>query len=288
MRYLTIERRRSYMRCLVKMKVYIEDPVYGDTRINGCSCTKIGTLKNGKTATFSITNDAVKVFVVPDKLTRNICNDFCTIEAGDEDVHLSGIVDPDWLSGNPFRFDGEGDAQVRANRSRVRKFGIVSLIIAFIFALALGVGERFLEDYIETRPRNFTASGMTITLDNTFKETEHPEVTCIFASEEAAVLARKEEFSLLEGLEYCTLDEYGEMVILATPHLDSAPLNLAGNYTWFEYDYTNPESGVDYNYYTCLYKAGDAFWTIQFAADADHALRLRPDFEKWAASVRFE
>ena len=51
MRNLTIKRTKSYVACLAKMKVYIEDRVSGDLVINGVSCRKLGTLKNGEEAT---------------------------------------------------------------------------------------------------------------------------------------------------------------------------------------------------------------------------------------------
>ena len=48
MRNLTVKRIKSAVACLVKMKVYIEDPLCGDFVINNTKCRKIGALKSGE------------------------------------------------------------------------------------------------------------------------------------------------------------------------------------------------------------------------------------------------
>lgn len=53
MRLLTMKRAKRYVACLVKMKVFIEDPT-GDTMINGTPCRKLGELKNGEEKAFEI------------------------------------------------------------------------------------------------------------------------------------------------------------------------------------------------------------------------------------------
>lgn len=289
MRYLTIKRRKSFTSCAAKMKVYIEDPVYGDTRINGCKCSKIGALKNGEEATFSIGNEETKVFVIGDMLTRNIINDFRTIPAGDEDIYLSGIVDSGVTSGNPFRFDGEGDEEMQANRRRVKKNGVIVLVVTILVALAFGIGGPLVEHYIENSPRDFSAEGMTITLTRAFQENTELDFAAVYVSDNAVVFARKEEFSLLgEGFEELPLEEYGELLLQANPQAGDAQLQQDGGISWFEYNSINPETKTNANYYTCMYKSDDAFWMLQFVAEQENAQRLRPDFQEWAASVRFE
>ena len=48
MRNLTIVRRKSFVACLAKMKVYIEDPASNELVINKIPCRKLGELKNGE------------------------------------------------------------------------------------------------------------------------------------------------------------------------------------------------------------------------------------------------
>ena len=66
MRLLTMKRAKRYVACLVKMKVFIEDPA-GDTMINGTPCRKLGELKNGEEKAFEISEQSAKVFVIDDQ-----------------------------------------------------------------------------------------------------------------------------------------------------------------------------------------------------------------------------
>ena len=59
MRLLTMKRAKRYVACLVKMKVFIEDPT-GDTMINGTPCRKLGELKNGEEKALKFPNKAQK------------------------------------------------------------------------------------------------------------------------------------------------------------------------------------------------------------------------------------
>ena len=118
MRNLTITRTKSFVASLGKMKVYIEDPDAGEITIQGVPCRKLGTLKNGETATFPISDLAAKVFVIADTMSRSFSNDYYPIPAGTEDVTLSGKNKYNPGAGNPFRFDGVTDPDALANRKR--------------------------------------------------------------------------------------------------------------------------------------------------------------------------
>ena len=48
MRTLTIKRAKSFVACLAKMKVYVEDPTSREIVINNVPCRKLGDLKNGE------------------------------------------------------------------------------------------------------------------------------------------------------------------------------------------------------------------------------------------------
>ena len=90
MRNLTIKRTKSFVACLAKIRIYIEDPTANEISINNTPCRKLGELKNGEEKTFQIPNEAVKVFVIADKLSRNICNEYYQIPEGEDDISLSG------------------------------------------------------------------------------------------------------------------------------------------------------------------------------------------------------
>ena len=64
MRDLSIKRNKSFVGCLAKLKVYIEDIDSKDIVINGVPCRKLGELKNGEMKTFQIGEESAKVFVI--------------------------------------------------------------------------------------------------------------------------------------------------------------------------------------------------------------------------------
>ncbi len=135
MRNLTITRQKSFVACLATMKVYIEDAVAGDLAIKiyvkdeatgmpaqkEMRCRKLGVIKNGETATFSIGDEQAKVIVIADKLSKNYCNEYYTVPEGQEDVVLTGknVFNP--ASGNAFQFDGVTDEVVLENRKKGTK-----------------------------------------------------------------------------------------------------------------------------------------------------------------------
>lgn len=138
MRNLTIQRTKSFVGCLGKFKVYIEDHNSSELEINGVPCRKLGELKNGEEKTFSIDENAQKVFVIADKMSRNYCNDFFNIPAGDTDMYLSGKSHFSPASGNAFRFDGVTDEEVLENRKKSGKKGGLVTVIAVVLGFIMG------------------------------------------------------------------------------------------------------------------------------------------------------
>ena len=138
MRKLTIKRTKSFVACLAKMKVYIEDPTANELLINGVPCRKLGDLKNGEEKTFEIGEGAAKVFVIADKLSKNFCNEFYELPEGQEDISLTGKNHFNLASGNAFRFDNNESAAALANRKQGTSKGIVVLIIAIVVGFIAG------------------------------------------------------------------------------------------------------------------------------------------------------
>lgn len=139
MRNLTITRKKSVVASLMKMRIYITDPTATDLEINGESCRKLGELKNGQTATFRVDDRAAKVYAIADTLSRGFCNDYYPLNAGTEDVVLTGKNAFNPGTGNAFRFDGVTDENVLANRKAGRNKGILVLIGAVIVGFLIGL-----------------------------------------------------------------------------------------------------------------------------------------------------
>ncbi len=288
MRNLTIKREKSFVGCLLKVKVYVHDELAGDTKINGDRCYKLGDLKNGEEKNFVIGDEETKIYVIQDKLTKNICNEMCIIPAGLENIYLMGECKYNPFGGNSFRFHGVTDPRVLANRKKnSKKFGvflIICLLIGFISGFLSGFLD--VDNAIDGAPVNIIdESGIKITLTDSFEETYVDGFSFSYGCDDVAVFGTKESFSLVEGFENYSLEEYGEMVI--ENNGIEAELQNENNILFFEYQFYNEDSETNYCYLVAVYKASDSYWTVNFtAAEEDYEL-YRPLFLEWAESVMF-
>ena len=138
MRKLTIKRNKTFVACLGKMKVYVEDHSSSELTISDVPCRKLGELKNGEEKTFEIGNEAAKIFVIADKLSKDYCNDLYELPEGDEDIVLTGKNRFNPATGNAFRFDNNDSHVVRSNRERGTGKGMIALIVAIVVGVIVG------------------------------------------------------------------------------------------------------------------------------------------------------
>ena len=287
MRNLTIKREKSFVGCLMKLKVYIEDPEANELTINQVPCRKLGDLKNGEEKTFRIGEQEARVFVIADKLSKDYCNEFYTLEAGCEDVALTGKNSFNPAGGNPFRFANNESTQVTQNRKRGTRIGLLVLIVAGVLGAVAGA---FIGKGIVGSPKveekTFSYDTMQITLTNEFKEASVDGYTVAFDSEKIAILMLKEPFALAPGFGDQTLEEYGDLV-LKNNGLSGNELKAGEGFVSFQYDFTNPNNKTTFRYYTYLYKAGDAFWLVQFATAVENAQKYEQQISQWAKTIEF-
>lgn len=288
MRNLTIKREKGFTGCLTKARIYVCDELTGDTKINGEKCYKLGELKNGEEKTFVIGDGEVKIYVVQDKLSRNLTNEVCFIPAGVEDIYLMGEFKYNPFGGNGFRFHGMTDPRVLANRKKSsKKFGIY---IAICFILGI-VGGIFLAydspDYAKDGEpvEIIDDSGIKMTLTDAFIDTNLAGFDFTYGCDDVAVFGFADEFTLMEGLESYSLKEYGELSV-ANNNLDSE-VEKENGVIYYEYDSYVEDEGATYCYFAAMYKAEDAFWTITFAVDEALYEEYKPLFLEWASSVEF-
>ena len=287
MRNLTIKRAKSFVASLVKMKIYIEDHTAGELTINNVPCRKLRDLKNGEEKTFVIGEEAAKVFVIGDKLSRNYSNEFYSLPQGQEDIVLSGRNKYNLANGNAFQFDNNNSEEVLANRKKGKRTGLIVLIIAAIVGFGIGfLSTSGILSAGNDKAKSFCASGMEITLTKSFRETEVPGFTVAYDSKDVAVLALKESFASLEGLNVDTLSQYAQ-VVLQNNGKNPSSLKNDGDRMYFAYDANSAENGKTYHYVTYLYEADDAYWIIQFATLKENADKYAEDITGWARSVTF-
>ncbi len=287
MRNLIIKRHKTFVGCLNTLKVYIEDPISGETTINNVRCTKIGTLKNGEKCVFPIYENESRVFVIADKLSKNFCNDYYKLPAGSEDIYLSGKNIYNIAAGHPFRFDGVTDEDILNNRKKGSHRGIIVLIIAGIIGFLFGFLNTFdFDNFTDPVPETYTIEDMQITLTDKFEETFFEGYTAVYDSKDVAVFMIKEEFELFDDFDFYTVNEYGNLVLETNGFDSSVQLETYDGLTYFEYEAQNDENDT-YTYFAVLYKGTDAFWVVEFVALTENYEEYRETFIEWAKSVEF-
>ena len=284
MRNLFIKRNKSFVGCINSLKIYIEDPMSSELTINNVPCRKLGTIKNGEQKCFFIDDQALKVFVIADKLSKGYCNEFYNIPAGQDDVFLSGQCRYNPASGNAFRFDGVTDEEVLANRKKGKKRGLVVLLVAIFVGLLIGFLPSIFEG--EAEPQIFTTDELSITLNSDFIETEMAEFDICYSSADVAVFAVKEDFTMLDGLENYTIDQYGELVLENNGLQGVSELITVDGVCCFEY--MSEVDGENYYYFGTLHKGDNAFWIIQFTTHEDNYYEYCDSFIEWAQSVELK
>ncbi len=288
MRNLTIKREKRFVGSLVKMKIYIEDPTAKELIINKTPCRKIGDLKNGEQKTFQIADQAAKVFVIADKLSKDYCNEYYQLPEGQEDIFLSGKNKYNPANGNAFVFDNNQSEGIAENRKRGKRKGIVVLLVAAVVGAIVGFlltsGLLFPKT---SKEKTFSSDGMTITLTDAFRETDIANQTVAYDSRKVAVFALKEAFSLADGFEDYTLDAYADLVQQNNGLTSSVVKNTDG-LKWFTYEYTNPDTKDTYQYVSFVFKTDDAFWLIQFATLEEDFEEYDAQIMEWAKTISFE
>lgn len=283
MRNLTIKRAKRFVACAATMKVYIEDPAANDLTINGCACRFLGKLKNGEERTFAISEDAAKVFVIADKLSKGYCSEYYPLPEGQEDMVLTGKNCFNPATGNAFRFDGVTNEAVLANRKKGTTKGAIVLVAAVVVGFAIGFATMFGLLTGSAEPKTFTETGFEITLTDKFKSISAPNYTHSYESKDVVVFILKEGRTVFEINGIDSLMEYADVVQLANGH--DLPIQKDDGFVYYEYSYTDAASGKEYHYFTTMHKGAFNFWIVQFATLEENAEEYRQTIMEWARTV---
>lgn len=288
MRNLTIKRDKSFVGCIATMQVYIVDSMSNELVMNNVNYRKIGTLKNGETKTFVIDQNECNVVVIADKISKGFCSEVYRVPQGEYDIFISGKNKFNPIAGNAFRFNGIPSADMLQNRKKGFRKGLVviSLIIVVFAAVGFFVVNWALNGII-SEPKEFSKEGMTLTLTKEFTEQTQGGYTVCYGTKDVACLALKEPFSLAEGFEDYTLDEYGDLVLESNSLKETSKLQNSDGLTYFEYEFTHPETKELYHYFSAVFKASDSFWLVQFATLEKDFDANREDIVKWLNSIEF-
>ena len=279
-RTLTITRNKTSVGCLGKIKLYIEDYTAPEITILDTPCRLLGTLKNGETQSFEITEEAVKIFAIFDNVSKNYCNEYYPIPAGIDPVTLSGQCKFNPTIGNAFRFDDLTDEEALANRRKGKKKGVVVYVAAIVAGLIIGLLSTGL--LFPEKDKTFTEASYSITLTNRFEEDVFEGYEGIYEKDEVLVMISKETFASLGEYGSISVTEYNQIIQKDTEAPSKTEVRTEDGLCY--YDHTYVVDGENYTYYVFAYKGSDAFWLVQFVVFTEDAADLEADILAWAKS----
>ncbi len=284
MRTVTIQRTKAFAGSMGAFKVYIEDPLSGEVKINGTPCRKLGELKNGEERNFVVGDEAAKIYVINDLLTKNLYNDFYQLPEGTEDIVLSGKCSSGLMTGNVFRFDDNTGEEANENRKKHKAWGIAIFIGAVLILTVVNI----LLDYNFVSKETFSADGFAITLDDTFTEESYEGVTRCYASEDAIIAIFKQPFSDQDREASQSQESYAmELMALtvAENRTSDYKLKTHGDLVYFDYTEEDSEDGSAYLCHFFIVKGEDAFWIVNITVMNEQADELNDEIFQWASSI---
>lgn len=284
MRNLFIRREKSFVGCLGKYKVYLQDENSNDLKIKKEKYRKLGVLKNGKDLAFEIPDEEAKLYVIAGKFSKGFCNDMVKLPAGEQDLYLVGKASYNPFKGNPFRFSSPITDEMLQNRKSTNK--VIGFWIAFyLLCIILGGFIGFTVAMSEFEPQVFNADEMSITLTGEFEDYSTEVDEYVFYSDDTSVVISKTDFEYFEVP--LTLKEFSEAVIVSLegtiPGIsETAVLEKDGNAYTFEALNYDGFSEVVY-----LYESEDAFWMVAFTCYEEDYSYYEASFDEWADSITF-
>lgn len=282
MRYLTIQRNKSFVACLMRLKVYIEDPNSSEIKIQGVPCRKIGEIKNGEQQSFMIGDEKLRIYVIGDKLSKNYCVDFYEVPEGTDNIFISGSCKYNPLNGNAFRFDGIPTEEMKYRRKKANRKGIFVFIMSVVIGIAIALALILLPLFATPEEKVFTKGNVSITLNEDFKEEFHNGFDAVYSSGEIAVFVIEEKFNGDEAFEAMTLDEYCDAVIEANGK--DTETKHKNDLTYYEYDGVSDQN-YKFRYLAFTFKADDGFYLVQFAVQEEMYSLYEEDIFAYAKSV---
>ncbi len=157
---------------------------------------------------------------------------------------------------------------------------IIALVLAALMVFGLAACG-------SAKEKDFAVEELSIKLNDSFKATDYEGYTKCFENSDTAIFVLREDKSLLGGVSI-TLDQYAELCKTANAARNPGAIAKEGSVPVFEYDFTNPDSKVQYHYYTTMHESEKAFWLVQFVCESSKYSSRKADFTNWLKTVSFK
>ena len=156
-------------------------------------------------------------------------------------------------------------------------YAILFLVLLFAILFISGRG---------AKPQTFSANGLSITLTEDFEESAYGAYATAYQSKDVFAVTLKEELIYFEEIP-SSLTEYAEILRDAN-NLD-ADITENDGLVYYTYDIYDIDTQELYRiFYVFVYQTDDAFWSVQFAVNADANEKQRENIFTYAKSVCFE
>lgn len=287
MRNLTIQRRKSYVACLIKLNVCIEDPA-GDITVDGIRCRKLGKLGNGETKNFLIGDHAQRVVIYADQMSKDWCYDAYPIPQGNQDLFLTGANKYAPAEGHAFRFDNVPTTlEMTTRRKKAGKRGMWILIASVIVGVAAGqlISSLMNADiFVSNDPKTFQDQGMQITLTQRFQQASYDGFEVSYESNDVAVFAFWDDPTAIPGQTVDSVESYC-LLFLENNAMPATDMKTHDGLTYCTY--TADVDADLCHYYAFFYQDGDRIWVVQFAVFQEDLPEYESQIFQWAHSVTF-
>ena len=160
-------------------------------------------------------------------------------------------------------------------------------LLAVLMILPLAACRIFIVKDVKTaEDKEFTSEGLTITLNEAFRESEFEGTTLCYEAPKVSFYGQKNTFSVSPELKEMTLNDYADTVYQNNLSRSPKPIATVEGLVTMEYDFHDSEHEKDYSYFTVMLQGSDCFWTIQFACEKSNYEEFRPYFIKWAKTIK--
>ncbi|MGM9642646.1 MAG: hypothetical protein ACI3XI_05490 [Eubacteriales bacterium] len=286
MRKVNLTRDKSFVGCIGTLRVLVEDGAAGDININGTPCRLVAYVKNGETVSFEIGNEATKIYVIADKMSKNYCNDYYPVPEGDADLEIGGKCTYNPGLGNPFRFHGITDEEILKSRKRSNVKGVFILVLCIIIGVVIGLLLNFDVFMNIEKPQTFNCTDFDITLSTAF-EAQAKDGKYYFLSDECSLVVFEydyDEYANLKGMNDAELlDLFKESGFIAS----DAELAVVEGFSVVEY-VTESDSGNLGKYFTVFMRDEEGVFIFEFGSFPEHYEKYRPMFVEWTKSIKLK
>ena len=285
MRKLTVIRNKSNTARFSSMRVFAEDEENGNINLYGVKCRLLGTLKNGASATYEISEKSAEILFVGSSFSWKH-----DLPEGEEDVVLEGEVVSISGVGRAFAVKGD-ESQIEEVSQRIRSKNTKRSTLIRVLAILLvcaAVGITLFRVFRKNKPKDFTFGELTVTLDESFRtvsvDAAHaPAIPEVYNSD-YSMFVYEYPIIFYSGSGVETVRDFA-LNFIGSNSLECDGLKEENGLLYCEHEHYFEEYNDTQYYVSFFYKGNESFWMLDFSTHEPGA--HRGEITERASTVRF-